>query len=487
MIIDCEGMKKLEAASGISVNELMEQAGAAISEKLKQQITPGKMILILVGKGNNGGDGFVIAHHLATEYSIRVFLADGKPVSKAAAAAFCKVPEECILAEKELDSVLSACDAVVDAVYGFGYHGSLSREIKALFARVEASGKPVYAVDINSGCECDSGKAHTSALHSRITYAIGCYKPFHEMRKDHHMFEQCVLIPLSLPHGSPSHYTEMDEETFFSRFPKKKDNAYKGTYGRTLLISGSYGMAGAACLNILGARTMGAAYIDSALPDEIYPIAASHFITPVFHPFAHETWHEVLEPLISHAKSIAFGSGAVYMDRKEDILDLVLQNACGPVVLDAEALRLLRHNTWVLRFARSPVILTPHIGEFADLSGIPAEAILDDRFTILKKFAKENGVIIVLKDPHTVAVSPTGEIYINQSGNQALAQAGSGDILTGIMAALLTMTTDVWSAVCMAVWIHGKLAELGSTRHSIQGFQLEEYPQLMDELFRKGL
>ncbi len=485
MIIDSEGMKEIEQASGISVNELMERAGTAIADALKKEIKEGSDILILCGKGNNGGDGFVIARLLSKQYHVHVCLADGKPVTPAAKAMHRRLPKKCIIKAEDIDAVLTQCDAVVDAVYGFGYHGSLSSDMKNLFRKVSASGKPVYAVDVNSGCECDTGRTHTGALHSTITYAIDCCKPFHVMYKDHHMFDRVELVSLNLPHDKGTTYTEMDEDSFFAHFPKKNDNAYKGTYGKTLLISGSYGMAGAACLNILGAKTMGASYIESALPDEVYPIVASHFITPVFHPFGHESWHEVLEPLVHSAKATAFGSGCVYMDRKEDILDLVLQNATGPVVLDAEALRLLKHNTWVLRFAHSPVILTPHIGEFSDLSGLPTEVILADRFNVLKKFARENGVIVVLKDPHTVVASPSGDIYINQTGNQALAQAGSGDVLTGIMAALLTMTSDVWTAVCMAVWIHGKLSELGTEKHSIQGFSLEEYPSLMDAYFKQ--
>jgi NAD(P)H-hydrate epimerase len=277
----------------------------------------------------------------------------------------------------------------------------------------------------------------------------------------------------------------MNEELFFRNFPKKPDNAYKGTYGKTLLAGGSWGTAGALSLNIIGAKTVGAPYIDVLLPDSIYPILASQHITPVFHPFAHNTMQYVADPLIHNARAIAYGSGAVWFDKKEDCLDLILQNSSVPVILDAEALRLLEHNTYLLKFVRVPVIITPHIGEFAGLLNLPAETILGRKMEYASRFAKENNVIVVLKGPSTIVVSPLGDTYINNTGNQALAQAGSGDLMTGIMAGILTFTKDVFTAVCMAVWLHGRLAEIGTEEHSCQNFPLECYPELMDRLFRK--
>jgi NAD(P)H-hydrate epimerase len=173
------------------------------------------------------------------------------------------------------------------------------------------------------------------------------------------------------------------------------------------------------------------------------------------------------------------------MDRKNDVLDYVLQNCHAPIILDAAAIRLLKHNTWVLRFTNAPVILTPHLGEFADLINQPTAYIKDHKIECAMKFAQENKVIVVLKGPNTIAAFPNGEVYINETGNQALAQAGAGDLLTGILAGTLTFTTDVTSAVCMGIWLHGHLADLGIQKHSRQNFPLEQYPEIMDQLFMK--
>ena len=485
MIQDKEGMIRIEQSSGKTPGRLMEIAGKAVSEALGKVLREGSSILILAGNGNNGGDGAVVCRMLAGRFSVQIAYVCGEPKTREARAAYRKVDPACIVSVNDLSEALRHADAIIDAVYGFSFHGPLDPEMKKLFRAVNNSGKPVYSIDLNSGCEADTGHCDSDAVRSKITYALDCYKPFHLLRKDHQKFQQCELLSLGLPHEGPSRYREMDEDLFFANFPKKSETAYKGSLGKALLISGCYGMAGAAGLNILGAETVGIPYLHAAMPEEIYAPLASRFLTPVMHPFGHESWYEVLEPLIHQATAIGFCSGAVYMDHKSQILDLILQNSKVPVVLDAEALRLLQHNTYILRFAGAPVILTPHIGEFSAISNLPEDAIRDNRLKTALDFASDYKVIVVLKGPNTIVASPSGEVYINQTGNQALAKAGSGDVLTGMMTAMLAMTRDVFTAVCMAVWLHGYLAELGTKNHSMQNFRLETYPELMDELFRK--
>ncbi len=136
---------------------------------------------------------------------------------------------------------------------------------------------------------------------------------------------------------------------------------------------------------------------------------------------------EVIAPLISPSKAILFGSGAVRMDRKLQCMDLILQNSTVPVVLDAEALRLLHQNTYILQFVKCPLILTPHIAEFAGMVNINTKTITDRKLEYATNFAKEHGLYLVLKGSNTIVASPDGRVYINEVGNQALAQAGSGD------------------------------------------------------------
>ena len=172
------------------------------------------------------------------------------------------------------------------------------------------------------------------------------------------------------------------------------------------------------------------------------------------------------------------------MPRKVECMDMILQESTKPVILDAEALRLLVKNTWILRFVNCPVIITPHLGEFASICNQPIEVIKDHKLEYAKQFARKNKVYVVLKGPNTIVVSPNEDVYINQSGNQSLAQAGSGDLLVGILAGLLTMTTDIFHALCMGVWLHGYLADYGNKIYSRQSFPIERYSEIMNEVFK---
>lgn len=484
MIVNSELMKKIEEDSKVPISKLMKKAGTAVAKEIEQVTNKNDVIFILCGNGNNGGDGFVVADVLK-DRNCFVYLVDGAPKTSAAKTAYKKLAKEIIVDEEQFDSYLKKATVIIDAIYGFGYHGKLKDDIKDLCAKVNRSNKPVYSIDINSGCEADSGECDLNAIHSHVTYALDCYKPFHLLRKNHHMFESCKLLSLDLPHDVSSPYLEMNEVIFFEYFPKKNEDAYKGSYGKTTLIGGSYGMAGAIQLNIIGAKTVGASYIEVGLPEEIYPIVASNHLTPVFHPFTKSTYHPVIEYLVEEAKAIGFGSGAVYMEHKTEILDLILQTSHVPIVFDAEALSILKNNTYLLRFAKAPVIITPHVGEFARLMNLGQEEIMYHRVKYAQLFAKEYQVIVVLKSPNTIVASPSGEVYINQTGNPALSQAGSGDLLTGMITAMLTMQCNVFQAVCMAVWLHGHLADIGIENQSLQNFDLQSLPTLMDQLFKQ--
>lgn len=473
MIIDKDGMQKIEESTGLSDEVMMQMAAKAIADYLQTRIPEKQRILFLVGKGNNGGDASLCAMLLREKYSIKVMLCDGEPKTPGAAAAFRAIPDD--LKTKDLDA-----DVFVDGVYGYRFAGSLTPAMRSLFQKINKMQKPLYSIDINSGAECDTGIYDPDALRSTVTMAIDCHKPFHMLRKDHHLFREKVLLPL-FPHENSTGYPEMDEEAFFAAYPKKKEDDYKGTHGSTLLIGGSYSMAGALGLNIIGAQTVGSSYIEAALPDEIYPILANRFLSVVYHPFSEEDAMDTIYGAMPKAHAIAFGSGAVYMPYKDTILDIVLQNAKYPVVLDAEALRLLQHNTYILRFVKCPVIITPHIGEFAALLNKSADEVRKNRLIYAKEFAVRYHLTIVCKGPETIVVSPAGEVYINQTGNAALAQAGSGDLLTGMITGMLTQVSDVNTAVRMAVWLHGRLADEGIKNHSQHTFQLEWYPEIMDQ------
>ena len=481
MILDNTVLETVLTHDGISKTAYLNNAAKTCADALLMHEDNDHPFLILIGSGSNGRIGLRIAVHLKkANRRVNLFFFDEVKASSLPKA----------IEKNDITTALSLNKdtIIVDAVKGSDEDPVLNPKEKEVFQQINDAPNTVYSIEINSGVDADSDHIEPDTIHSEITFAIGSCRLTHCFGKDHPVFKHVELCaPVTNTENIQSPYQTMDEEIFFQNFPRKTATSWKGSYGKILLINGCTGMAGAACLNLIGAKTVGASYILDALPESIYPIVASHFLTPVYHPFTRETWYEVIEPLISQVRAIGYGSGSVYMEHKLEILDLLLQNASCPIVLDGEALRMLRHNTFILRFAKAPVILTPHIGEFEDFCGMAKNVVEDNRLAAARKFAKDYHVYVVLKAPNTIAVSPCGDVYVNQSGSAALAQAGSGDVLTGILTALLSMTSDVSLAIRMAVWLHGYLAELGTAdrTHSIQNFDITRYPTLMDTLFAK--
>ena len=277
----------------------------------------------------------------------------------------------------------------------------------------------------------------------------------------------------------------MNKESFFQHYPERRDDSSKADNGRVFLLSGSYGMAGACILNIMGAQCSGAGYIDVCLPDDIYPIVAGKQICAVYHPDK-LTDPAYLQKLLAPKKadSMAIGSGLNNHPFKKEYLKDLLMLSKVPVIVDAEGLRILAEHEEFYQLNHN-MILTPHLGEFSALSGLSIEQIRENRQQSALQFAREKGVILVLKGPQSLIVSPDGQLTVNNSGNSALARAGSGDVLTGMIAGLAALYDDPYQAAVDAVWLHGHLADEALKNHSKETFDLTGYPELADRFFFK--
>lgn len=482
MIVSRKEMLEIEEKSGLSSFDLINLVGKKLATYLLPYLDVKSNILVLAGSGNNGADCFALIDNLK-QFQIKLILVNGLPNNPDAMKAYKQVPSSIIQPLTSLDTCLKECDVIIDGIFGFGYHGKLSEDMRVLFKQIQNANKPIYSIDINSGAECDSAMHDSFALHSTVTFAIDCYKPFHVLQKYHHLFEKLELVPLDIPHPKQSSFLEMHQTLFFQNLAKRKETAHKGSSGKILLVGGSYGMAGAISLNITGAKAMGFPYIEVGCIDGIYPIVATKHTTPVFHPFSADNVEHQLASTIEHVNAAAFGSGVTQMYEKELCLDLMIQKCHAPLILDAEGIRMLRYNTWKLRFAKSPIILTPHIGEFADLFHLEKEEVMRNPLHYALKCAKELKVYIVLKSAHTIIATPNGQCYINQTGNEALAQAGSGDLLTGMLTALLAYHCDIFTSLRMGVWLHGYIADRLVDHHSKMHMNLEDYPAVVDHFF----
>lgn len=482
MIVSRKEMLEIEQKSGLSSFDLINLVGKKLATYLLPYLDVKSNILVLAGSGNNGADCFALINNLK-QFHIKLILVNGLPNNPDVMKIYQQVSPSIIQPLTALDTCLKECDVIIDGIFGFGYHGKLSEDKRVVFKQIQNANKPIYSIDINSGAECDSAMHDSFALHSTVTFAIDCYKPFHILQKYHHLFDKLELISLDIPHPKQSSFLEMNQTLFFQNLAKRKETAHKGSNGKILLVGGSYGMAGAISLNITGAKALGFPYIEVGCIDGIYPIVATKHTTPVFHPFSAHNVEQQLASTIEHVNAAAFGSGVTQMFEKELCLDLMIQKCHAPLILDAEGIRMLRYNTWKLRFAKSPIILTPHIGEFADLFHLEKEEVMRNPLHYALKCAKELKVYIVLKSAHTIIATPNGQCYINQTGNEALAQAGSGDLLTGMLTALLAYHCDIFTSLRMGVWLHGYIADRLVEHHSKMHMNLEDYPTAVDQFF----
>ena len=484
MILTVKEMKDAEAKSNLNEYELIHFVGKKLFQEIRKKINKKDRILIIAGNGNNGADGMVLCQYLVKyHYDVHLVFPLKLPNHTEAKNIF-EVFNYPLIDCNDISSYLKETTIVVDALFGFSFHEPLPEDIQSLFTFIHTSKAKVFSIDINSGAEADTGKYDPYTLHSDITYALGAYKPIHALNKENHLAREIKFITLPIQ-PEPSTYIEMNEDLFFQNYPKPSVNDYKGTYGKALIIGGSYGMAGAASFNIIGSKSMGAPFIEVGLHDEIYPILASKFLYPVYLPFNEHNYVEKLSYAIEHARVIAFGSGATNMPAKEKILNLIIEKANCPIIFDAEALQLLKDNLFILKYAKNEVILTPHIGEFSALTHLSIEDIQGNRLELAKDFARKHHVHLILKGVNTIVCSYNEKICINESGNSALAIAGSGDLLTGMLTGILLKQKDVFTSLCMATYMHGHLTDIYASSHSKLHLDLEDYLSLADSLFQK--
>ncbi len=270
----------------------------------------------------------------------------------------------------------------------------------------------------------------------------------------------------------------MDFQTFLSIFPPRAEESDKTQNGRILLVAGSYGMAGACSLAQIGAHCLGASYVHVCCPDSIYPILASRDIVSVYHP-----GDELPPGVLAHVDAVGIGCGLTNHPRKRELLRQLLEEAGVPVVLDAEALRLVAADPSLLGIASCPLILTPHLGELAALTGVSLKTVKEDPQAVGKEYAERNHVTLVVKGHRSVILSPEGESCVNDSGNAALAQAGSGDVLTGMITAMCAVSSvDLFHAVCAAVWFHGAIADEAVRGNTTSVFDPVCMPQVANRM-----
>lgn len=471
MIVTSKQMKQIEKnANDLAIPYLtmMENAGSQAAEYIRRTLKQleGLKVAAFCGKGNNGGDGLVAARRLfQMGCQVKVILTDGIPSTPDAQAMYNQAAELGIPLlhmdsdGQEILDCMEEVDVVVDAIYGSGFHGELDELHGAVATLINRAIAAVFSLDIPSGIGCDTGEISQNAVMADFTIVFDSLKPAHLLSKLIPNMGRIVVADIGIPQSAHEGIEETVStigEEIVEKIPKKKLNCHKTSTGRLINFAGSFGMAGAAILSGMGALRSGAGYVVTVCPRDVYPIIAGQLIQSTF-KFVDENMD--VRPLLGGASAVAVGCGLGQGENQRLLLKNILSTAKCPVLIDADGINNLCRDIDMLRDRSCPVILTPHAGEMASLCRCKAGDILRRPIGYAADFAREQGVILVLKGANTIVASPDGAIAVNSTGNPGLAKAGSGDVLTGMIASFLSQGMEPLDAAKCGVYLHGAAAD----------------------------
>ena len=484
-LLTSEEMKKVEAHAvqrGLSYQRMMENAGAACARNLRsiveKETGTRRNVAILCGKGNNGGDGFVIARKLfESGYRVCLILVSGYPGTDEAEymyklTADLNIPTIWYDADKpKADKTIQTADVLVDAVFGFSFHGEIKPELAQVFRLFNEAEGMKFAIDMPSGAYCDSGLCDENCIHADYTIAVSALKPAHILHPASDCCGDIIVASIGIPEESFATvgyglYTYHANE-IAARFPERKVDAHKGDFGHLLCICGSASMPGAAFLATKAALRSGAGLVTVAFPRSLFGTLSAKLTESLFLPLE-ETPEGALSRnciptllrQLDRYDAIVIGCGLSVCEDTAAVLQAVLENASVPVIVDADGINLLSRNIDLLQNAAAPVILTPHPKEMARLAQCTAAEVQADRTGMARKFAEEQGVYLVLKGSNTVIASPDDDrLYVNVTGNNGLAKGGSGDVLAGMLGAFTAQKLPLPDALCVGVYLHGYCAD----------------------------
>jgi len=497
---------KASQAYGIPSIILMENAGIAVCRAALDMLRfpQGKVVLVVAGRGNNGGDGFVAARHLylAGAKVKVVMVADPDSMIGDARVNFdiwLRLGQKVYdLQDRNgmqvLQLALMQSDLIVDAIYGTGFRGALKDKVRRTVELINESGKPVLAVDIPSGVEADTGKVNGLCVRATRTVTFGLPKPGLVLDPGASFAGEVQVAGISLP---PDLLSDGGTRFLLTRRlvrqwlnPRAAD-AHKGQFGHVLVVAGSRGMTGAACLAGKAALRAGAGLVTIALPESQQPVVASRVVEAMTLPLP-ETPDGTLafaakEQLLDRAarcSTVALGPGLSTHPETQELAREVVLNSTVPCVLDADGLNAFAGTAERLKYARGPLVITPHSGEMARLLGTSAQKVQSERLAIAEQTARDWDCVTVLKGARTIAAGAAGT-FINPSGNPGMATGGSGDVLTGVIAGLLAQGLDPLHAAAAGVFVHGTAGDAACRDKGQRGLIAGDIIRMLPEVLKQ--
>ncbi|GLC78708.1 bifunctional NAD(P)H-hydrate repair enzyme Nnr [Lacrimispora brassicae] len=475
---------------GIPSLVLMERAALAVTEEVVKHGKKTDRIWVLCGNGNNGADGVAAARMLHLKgYTVSALLAGGKEKGSREYVTQISIAEHTGVSLVEFsDFIPGVCDILIDGLFGVG----LDREILGRYREIMEAvllSRPKFtvAVDIPSGIHSDTGQIMGIALRADVTITFGYEKLGSMLYPGKEYCGKVVVADIGFPNeGLERIRTEYftlepgDEE----HLPKRPAYSNKGSFGKVLVVAGSENMSGAAYLSALAAYRTGAGLV------KIFTVKENRTILQTGLPEAIITTYEageaeagteefkkLLVKQCEWATVIVLGPGLGQESYVRNLVEEVLASAYVPIILDADGLGIIASYPELTSYFTENIIVTPHLGEMARLTGSSAETIKKHLVAVAREYADRFGITCVLKDAVTIGALKDQRTYINGSGNSAMAKAGAGDVLTGIIAGLLALGLEESDAAAFGVWLHGRAGDIIREKqgdHSLLARELAE-------------
>ncbi len=474
---------------GISEEILMENAGAASFQVLSREFgVVGRRYVIFCGNGNNGGDGLVVARHILSGGGTPRVLLVGDPDRFHGAARVNleivgRLPIE-VKRVKEIAAVRSSVihsDGIVDALFGTGLDRAVGGIYEQVIELINMSGKPVLSLDIPSGVNGETGEVMGTAVQADHTVTFGLPKIGNMLYPGYGLCGKLHLCGISFPPSLYDNESINVEINGFIALPLRKRTLHKGSAGDVLFIAGAAGYYGAPYFSAMSFLKAGGGYARLAAPWSMTPFLATRGSEIVFVPQAETTEgslslknKEALLELAGRADMVVVGPGLSLAAETQELIRDLAAGIEKPLLIDGDGITALAGHREIIRNRPAPTVLTPHLGEMSRLTGKPVAEIEKKRIPILQETAADLRALIVLKGAHSLIGTPERRVFINLSGNAGMATAGSGDVLTGTIAAMSGLGLPLEEAVRKGVLIHGLSGDLAAVDKGEDGITAQD-------------
>ena len=473
----CAQMREIDRYAiedlGIPGVTLMASAAAHVATAALEHLPPGGKVAVFCGTGNNGGDGIGAAACLLSKgIAVRAFIVGDIEKQTPDSKEMLKRYEllggslEPFFGSDKLVGSMGDFDVIIDAMFGIGLNEGLDGDALCAADMINASGIFTIAIDIPSGILADSGAILTGAVKADLTITFSLGKPGHFIDPGSTYCGEIRILDIGIPReildsATSSVFAVLQEDI---DLPQRKPGTHKGDYGRCFIVSGSVGYTGAPALCARAASKMGAGLVYLGVPEQIYSIIAAKLVEEMPFPLpcdrqgrlASNAAGEILRRA-GECDACLIGPGLGLSGETTELVRSAISIIKTPIILDADGINALAGDVDHLYRAAGPLILTPHHGEFVRLAGnVPAA----ERLRLARTFAAQYGCYLVLKGHRTIAAMPDGSAYINTTGGPAMAKGGSGDVLAGMITALIGQKLPIKNAIIAAVYLHGLAGDL---------------------------